>query len=149
MRLSPHQTALFLQSIGYEVDKFYKFKIRPNEKISSASIHKDGKIHDFGTGWHGDIIDFMVAFENISKKETFAIEKDFTNQPINNIFKPNNIQTHTQTAKCFERDEALEKFQAYKVNRDLNQARFKELVNQTIHTANNNGLNQQLKELLG
>ncbi|RAZ48520.1 hypothetical protein [Campylobacter hyointestinalis] len=113
MRLSPHQTALFLQSIGYEVDKFYKFKIRPNEKISSVSIHKDGKIHDFGTGWHRDIIDFMVAFENLSKKEAFAIAKDFTNQPINNIFKPNNTQTHAQTqfvtAKCFERDEALEK----------------------------------------
>ncbi|MDD5785946.1 toprim domain-containing protein [Campylobacter lanienae] len=151
MKLSPHQTALFLQNRGYEVDKFYKFKIRPNEKISSASIYKDGKIHDFGTGWHGDIIDFMVAFENLSKQEAFAIAKDFTNQPINNIFKPNNTQTHTQThtAKCFERDEALEKFQAYKIGRDLNQARFKELVNQTIHTANNNGLNQQLKELLG
>lgn len=37
MRLSSHQTALFLQNRGYEVDKFYKFKIRP-EKISGLII---------------------------------------------------------------------------------------------------------------
>lgn len=152
MTLSPHQTALFLQSRGYEVDKNFKFKIRKDERTPSASIYKDGKIHDFGTGWHGDIVDFMVAFENLGKREAFAIAKSFTNQSINNTtFKPNiqmNIQEQN-SAKHLERDEALEKFQAYKVGRDLNQARFKELVNQTIHTANNNGLNQQLKELLG
>ncbi|RAZ25507.1 hypothetical protein CHL9426_02715 [Campylobacter hyointestinalis subsp. lawsonii] len=38
MRLSPHQTALFCKNRGYEVDKFYKFKIRPNEKISGLII---------------------------------------------------------------------------------------------------------------
>ena len=79
MILSPHQTALFLQSRGYEVDKNFKFKIRKDERTPSASIYKDGKIHDFGTGWHGDIVDFMIHFENIPKRNAFAIAKEFSN----------------------------------------------------------------------
>lgn len=151
MILSPHQTALFLQSRGYEVDKNFKFKIRKDERTPSASIYKDGKIHDFGTGWHGDIVDFMIHFENIPKRNAFAIAKEFSKnhfdfQPSINTYK----QTHynNKPKSPMSPELAIDKFKAYQLDRELNQDRFYKLISKTIHTSYK-GLDKNLDSLLG
>ena len=71
MQLTKEQTAEILNALGYQIDRSYKFKIR-DEHTSSASINpKDGKIKDFGSGWYGDIVDFLVEFHNYQQKDAF------------------------------------------------------------------------------
>ena len=58
--------------LGYEVNAGWKFKIRKDERTPSASINSNGKIKDFGTGWYGDIVDFLEKFCSYSKREAFC-----------------------------------------------------------------------------
>ena len=49
MNFSQDETAQILMSLGYEVNRAYKFKMR-DERTASASIHpQTGKIKDFGS----------------------------------------------------------------------------------------------------
>ncbi len=50
------QTAYILSSLGYEIDRSFKFRIRSDDKTPSASIDlRNGKIKYFGSGWYGVI----------------------------------------------------------------------------------------------
>ena len=89
MQYSKDETALILETLGYNVDRHYKFKIR-DENTASASINpKDGKIKDFGSGWYGSIIDFMTTFENMSQKDAFSRANDIINRPQDIQFSSN------------------------------------------------------------
>lgn len=89
MQYSKDETALILETLGYNVDRHYKFKIR-DENTASASINpKDGKIKDFGSGWYGSIIDFMTTFENMSQKDAFSRANDIINRPQDIKFSSN------------------------------------------------------------
>lgn len=66
------EAAIILNSLGYQVDRTWKFRLRADDKTPSASIHpKTGKIKDFGSGWYGSIIDLMAEFHNYTKADAF------------------------------------------------------------------------------
>ncbi|OCR99064.1 hypothetical protein A9K75_08615 [Campylobacter fetus subsp. testudinum] len=76
MKFDKEQVAQVLQSLGYEVNRSWQFKLR-NERTSSASINpKNGCIKDFGDGFYGSIIDVLKTYHNMSVKEAFQyVEK--------------------------------------------------------------------------
>lgn len=138
MQYSKDETALILETLGYNVDRHYKFKIR-DENTASASINpKDGKIKDFGSGWYGSIIDFMTTFENMSQKDAFSRANDIINRPQDIKFSSNQQpkfkkDTLSETAsKGFITQDFIDKFQ---VERKENFKRFWELLSQTLPTA--------------
>ena len=55
-RLDRETVAELLSFIGYEIQRDFKFKLRPDERTASASINTNGQITDFGSGWSGDIV---------------------------------------------------------------------------------------------
>lgn len=134
MNFSQNETAEILQSLGYQIDRNYKFKIR-NERTASASIHpQTGKIKDFGSGWGGSIIDFMVEFHNFTKQSAFTRALVIADRKDEINFKEN---THSApkpqiTEKPFITQEWIDKFS---LERKENFARYWELLGQTLPTA--------------
>jgi len=74
MELSREQMASALMSLGYEVDRTWKLKLR-DEKTPSALINMDGTVHDYGSGWHGDLISLLQEFHNSFKDFKTAKEE--------------------------------------------------------------------------
>jgi len=58
-----------LTFVGYEVQRDYKFKLRPDEKTASASIRADGLLKDFGSGWSGDVVALLHEHHDQSLKD--------------------------------------------------------------------------------
>lgn len=135
MQFSRDETAQILMHLGYDIDRSYKFKIR-DEQTASASINpKDGKIKDFGSGWYGSIIDFMVTYHNLSQKEAFGRASDITNRSQNLSFsKPSSSIKHFNKERQtkFITQEYIDKFQT---ERKENFQRFWELLSQTLPAA--------------
>ncbi|OCS32886.1 hypothetical protein AWR31_08070 [Campylobacter fetus subsp. venerealis] len=135
MQFSQDETAQILMYLGYDVNNHYKFKIR-DEHTASASINpKDGKIKDFGSGWYGSIIDFMVTYHNLSQKEAFARAGDIANKP--HSFKLSTSSTHHKPSdkeqqSNFITQEYIDKFQN---ERKEYFTRFWELLSETLPTA--------------
>ncbi len=49
-----------LESAGYELDRQYKFKLR-EERTPSAVLNADGWVHDYGSGFHGDVFKVLQS----------------------------------------------------------------------------------------
>lgn len=138
MKLYKEQTAIILQKFGYEINKFFKFKIRP-ENTASASINpKDGKIKDFGSGWHGDIVDFLVEFENLSKRDAFLKVESILELNLN--FKPQKIIQTKKTTFNFISKNIIDKFQ---IERKENFVRFWQLLSQILPSSS-----QEIKRII-
>lgn len=69
------QMASALISLGYEINRSWQFKLR-DEQTPSAKINADGRVHDFGSGFHGDLIDVLQEYHNMD----FKIAKDEANR---------------------------------------------------------------------
>ncbi|WP_457560376.1 CHC2 zinc finger domain-containing protein [Caminibacter sp.] len=68
----------FMQFLGYEFDKRGFTSLRPERTPSTAVRKKDGLMHDFGSGWSGDIFDLLMEYHNMSFKEAVEyVEKAF------------------------------------------------------------------------
>lgn len=61
------QMASALISLGYEINRSWQFKLR-DEQTPSAKINADGRVHDFGSGFHGDLIDVLQEYHNMDFK---------------------------------------------------------------------------------
>ncbi len=67
--LDQETTETILSSLGYEI-RMHKFKLRESEQTASASVDRDGSLHDFGSGWHGsDIVSLLNDHRGMSLKE--------------------------------------------------------------------------------
>jgi len=64
--LPPEEVIRILSYIGYSFNKNGKFKLRPEERTASACVDKQSNIHDYGSGWHGDIISVLKEYHNLS-----------------------------------------------------------------------------------
>lgn len=94
--LSRSEVVIVLNYFGYEINPYYKFKIR-DERTPSVSIAENGYIKDFGSDWGGDIYNFLKDFHNLNftdanKKisDILGYQKDpnfinTTSNPKNNI----------------------------------------------------------------
>lgn len=136
MTLNKEQTAEILESFGYEIDRNFKFKIR-DEKTASASINpKNGKIKDFGSGWVGDIVDFLVEFENFSKKEAFAkVNEILKNKTYEKSVKfRKNILSHLKESNSENLTISQDLIDKFLNERKENFSRFWELLSQTMPT---------------
>ena len=71
--------AQLLSFMGYDIDRAYKFRLRPDERTPSASISRDGRVTDFGTGWSGDIFDVLQEHHGQSFKEALEWVKGCLN----------------------------------------------------------------------
>lgn len=134
MNFTKDETAQILQALGYEIDRAYKFKIR-DERTASASINpKNGKIKDFGSGWGGSIIDFMVEFHNFTQKEAFAKASNITGQKQDLKFSDyhNSTKEYEKPKTNFITQEYIDKFAN---ERKENWSRYWELLSQTLPTA--------------
>lgn len=137
MQLTKEQTAEILNALGYQIDRSYKFKIR-DEHTPSASINpKDGKIKDFGSGWYGDIVDFLVEFHNYQQKDAFRKISSMLNLNTDNSFTNfkfyENIKKETSSMPHYISQSIIDNFQK---ERKENFSRFWELLSQTMPTAN-------------
>jgi DNA primase len=63
--LTREDTAKILIHKGYKVTSNWKLKLR-DEQTPSAIINKDGRVHDFGDGFHGDIYDILKVYHQLS-----------------------------------------------------------------------------------
>lgn len=74
--------AEMLSFVGYEVDRNYKLKLR-EERTPSSSISNDGSIiHDFGTGFSGDIVSVLHEYKNVSLHEAVVFVSQLLNVDI-------------------------------------------------------------------
>jgi DNA primase len=71
-----------LMSLGYEIDRSWMFALRKDEKTASAKIYTDGRVHDFGSGFHGDLGDILQEFHEMSKAEAFKEMKRLLGEPV-------------------------------------------------------------------
>ena len=71
MELSREQMASALMSLGYEISRQWQFKLR-DEKTPSAKVNMDGSVHDFGSGWHGDLISLLQDFKSFKEAKAEA-----------------------------------------------------------------------------
>lgn len=67
-RLDREIVASLLSFLGYEIDRSFKFRLRPDERTPSASISRTGQITDFGANWSGDIFDVLQEYHGQSFK---------------------------------------------------------------------------------
>ena len=68
-RTDRETAADLLTFIGYEIQRDFKFKLRPDEETASASIRADGYLKDFGSGWSGDVVALLHEHHNQSLKD--------------------------------------------------------------------------------
>lgn len=133
MILDRKKTALILMDLGYEVNAGWKFKIRKDERTPSASINSNGKIKDFGTGWYGDIVDFLEKFCSYSKREAFLFVGNYENV---------NRTLHTSGWSYTKRQEpnkpeliTQDEIESYKAQRKEHFSRYWQLLSLTLPTA--------------
>jgi len=97
--LKPHinqdVTRDMLQSLNYEIDKNYQFRLR-EERTPSASIRRDGLIKDFGSGWSGDIFDLLQEYHGMTFKEAVGFVANYLGISSNTL-------VHAQKAPKFKR----------------------------------------------
>jgi len=67
--LTRERVADVVMSLGYKVDRTFKFKFREDERTPSASIRQDGYIKDFGGHFAGDVVDFIQEVRGLNFKE--------------------------------------------------------------------------------
>ena len=128
MKASRDEVASFLSGLGYQVNRYYKFKARESENTASAIINKDGTIHDFGDGFHGDLVDFLVANNGYSVKDALSATKQFSNTPFTPV-------EHTTEKKSEDKRPITREFiEMFYKERKENFARFCELLENTLPT---------------
>jgi len=66
INLNREEVIRILSYIGYSFNRNGKFKLRPEERTASACVDKQNNIHDFGSGWHGDIISVLKEYHSLS-----------------------------------------------------------------------------------
>ena len=76
-QLTRDDVVSILIQYGYEVStKDFKFCLR-DEKTPSALINQDCSIHDYGSDFHGDILDVLQQFNNVGFTEAFKMLKAY------------------------------------------------------------------------
>ena len=87
-QLNRDDVSSILTSFGYEVStRDYKFRLR-DENTASAIINQDGTIHDFGADYHGDVLDVLQQFQNLSFTEALETLKGYIGITENVIVTP-------------------------------------------------------------
>jgi hypothetical protein len=87
-QLNRDDVSSILTSFGYEVStRDYKFRLR-DENTASAIINQDGTIHDYGADYHGDILDTLQQFQNLSFSEALETLKGYIGITENVIVTP-------------------------------------------------------------
>lgn len=79
-RLTQEIVADVVKSLGFDVDRKFKFKMRPDEKTASASIApvtKELTIKDFGGDFNGDVFQFVEQQKGIKFYEALEYVADF------------------------------------------------------------------------
>jgi DNA primase len=66
LHLTQQEVIRILSYIGYEFNRYGKFKLRKDENTASAIVNTSGHIKDYGSGWYGDIIDVLKEFHGLS-----------------------------------------------------------------------------------
>jgi len=64
MALIREDVARVLISKGYKVTSNWKLKLR-DEQTPSAILNQDGRVHDYGDGFHGDIYDILSTYHQM------------------------------------------------------------------------------------
>lgn len=70
-----------LSSLGFKIQRSWHFAAR-DENTASAYINANGSIHDFGSGFHGDLADFLHTFMGMPKGESIKEMKKLLGMPI-------------------------------------------------------------------
>lgn len=82
LKADRESVAQALSLLGYQIDRTWKFKLRDDERTSSAFIYQDGYIHDFGSGFHGNLVKILQEYHGLCMKESIKRAKELLNQPI-------------------------------------------------------------------
>lgn len=127
-------TAYILTQLGYEVDRYFRFKLR-DEKTASASINLNGRIKDFGSGWYGSCVDLLCEFHKYSKKEAFDKVNEFMG--VNNkqyaLSEPSFKENKEHSSLSISEDYISN----YELQRKENFTRYSELLKQTLPNIDN------------
>ncbi len=68
-RLDRETTESLLSYLSYEIQRDHKFKLREEERTASASVDRNGRITDFGSGWFGDPVALLHEKHGQSLKD--------------------------------------------------------------------------------
>ncbi len=75
--LTREEVIRILSYIGYSFNSSGKFKLRAEEKTASAIVDKKSNIHDYGSGWHGDIISVLKEYHGLSTVDATKYVSDY------------------------------------------------------------------------
>lgn len=96
LKASREKTASALIGLGYKIDRSWHFAGR-DERTPSAYVNMDGSIHDFGSGFHGDLADFLHEYRGLSKSEALREARRLLDLPVRMNFskfeKPKEIKS--------------------------------------------------------
>lgn len=92
-----------LEILGYSVNSSWKFKLR-DERTPSASIDSKGKIHDYGSGFHGDVANVLQEYHNFSTSKALEKMRELLDMPITRDFS-HHIKTEISSIKNIPIDE--------------------------------------------
>jgi len=99
--ITPDIAMDILANLGVNIKKNRNFSLREDDKNPSASMYiKNGKvrIHDFGTGFDGDLIDTLKEFFNLTYEEAKNLIASYLG-----LSKFDNIDTYKKEFKPLKR----------------------------------------------
>lgn len=88
LKADKRMVATALESLGFSVvyhSGVLKTSIR-DERTPSCVINNNGSLHDFGSGWHGDLAQLLVDFRGYAISDALKKAKELLNLPIKNDF---------------------------------------------------------------
>jgi len=83
-RLSRDDVVGILNSVGYVVEvRTFAFCLR-DEKTASAIVNTDNSIHDYGSGYHGDVLDVLVKHNHMRLPDAIKLVANYIGISIEN-----------------------------------------------------------------
>ncbi|RDU65686.1 hypothetical protein CQA54_08650 [Helicobacter equorum] len=127
MRALREDVANALILLGYKVSRKWQLAIR-DERTPSAFINNNGTIHDFGSGWHGDLADFLKDFHGFSIGEAMREARKLLKQE--NHFDFSNFEKSYEATKKKEITETI--LERYLSNRKIYFKAYKKLLDKLL-----------------
>lgn len=130
MKANRAEVANALCALGYAISRTWHFKAR-EERTPSAYINTNGRIHDFGNGFHGDLASFLVEYRQMNLREALDEARRLLGMPLKLDFARH--QKPSKKAGGFISENYIAQFEK---ERAKYFERYKELLNQALPALN-------------
>lgn len=128
MKTSIEDTIKVVSHFGLTPNRNHMFQMR-SERTPSAKINKDGTIHDFGSGWHGDLLDFV---QEIGQARGYLEAKELVSAILGRGLEQSSFVPPVQAAALKKPAISEDFLTAFKANAVKDQEKFTQLITTTF-----------------